>query len=57
MKLDPGRAGIAVLPRRGGNPLAGVYHPSRLRVKSRCRVAVGAGECPARKSPARTGRK
>ena len=26
---------------RGGNPLAGVYHPSRLRVKSRCRVAVG----------------
>jgi hypothetical protein len=26
---------------RGGNPLAGVYHPSRLRVKSRCRVAIG----------------
>jgi len=26
---------------RGGNPLAGVYHPSRLRVKSRCRVVVG----------------
>jgi hypothetical protein len=26
---------------RGGSPLAGVYHPSRLRVKSRCRVAVG----------------
>src|SRR3954449_12049627 len=26
---------------RGGHPLAGVYHPSRLRVKSRCRVAVG----------------
>src|SRR6476659_4519931 len=26
---------------RGGNPLAGVYHPSRLRVKSRCKVAVG----------------
>ncbi len=26
---------------RGGNPVAGVYHPSRLRVKNRCRVAVG----------------
>jgi hypothetical protein len=26
---------------RGGNALAGVYHPSRLRVKSRCRVVVG----------------
>jgi hypothetical protein len=26
---------------RGGSPVAGVYHPSRLRVKSRCRVAVG----------------
>ena len=26
---------------RGGNPLAGVYHPSRLRLKSRCRVATG----------------
>jgi hypothetical protein len=26
---------------RAGNPLAGVYHPQRLRVKSRCRVAVG----------------
>ena len=26
---------------RGGNPLAGVYHPQRLRVKSRCRVAIG----------------
>ena len=26
---------------RGGYPLVGVYHPSRLRVKSRCRVAVG----------------
>jgi hypothetical protein len=26
---------------RGGNPLAGVYHPQRLRVKSRCRIAVG----------------
>ena len=26
---------------RDGSPLAGVYHPSRLRVKSRCRVVVG----------------
>jgi hypothetical protein len=26
---------------RGGNPLAGVYHPQRLRVRSRCRVVVG----------------
>ena len=26
---------------RGGNPLAGVYHPQRLRVKSRCRAANG----------------
>ena len=26
---------------RGGPPLAGVYHPQRLVVKSRCRVAVG----------------
>jgi hypothetical protein len=26
---------------RSGSPLAGVYHPQRLKVKSRCRVAVG----------------
>jgi hypothetical protein len=26
---------------RGGNPLAGVYHPQRLRVKSRCQIVVG----------------
>jgi hypothetical protein len=26
---------------RGGPPLAGVYHPQRLVVKSRCRAAVG----------------
>ena len=26
---------------RGGSPLAGVYHPERLKVKSRCRVVVG----------------
>jgi hypothetical protein len=26
---------------RGGNPLAGVYHPVRLHVRSRCRVATG----------------
>jgi hypothetical protein len=29
---------------RSGDPLAGVYHPSRLVVKSRCRVAVGTVE-------------
>jgi hypothetical protein len=26
---------------RGGGPLAGVYHPQRLNVKSRCAAAVG----------------
>src|SRR5437667_8378245 len=26
---------------RSGSPLVGVYHPDRLKVKSRCRVAVG----------------
>jgi hypothetical protein len=26
---------------RGGNPLVGVYHPERLRVRSACQVAVG----------------
>jgi hypothetical protein len=26
---------------RGSSPLAGVYHPQRLIVKSRCRVAIG----------------
>lgn len=26
---------------RGGEPLAGVYHPERLDLKSRCRVATG----------------
>ena len=29
---------------RGGNPLAGVYHPQRLEVKSRCRLASGTVE-------------
>jgi hypothetical protein len=29
---------------RSGSPLVGVYHPQRLRVKSRCRVAVGTVE-------------
>ena len=29
---------------RSGSPLAGVYHPDRLKVKSRCRVAVGTVE-------------
>ena len=26
---------------RGGNPMAGVYHPARLNVKSRCQVVNG----------------
>ncbi|HEY7019173.1 MAG TPA: hypothetical protein VH297_11945 [Gaiellaceae bacterium] len=26
---------------RGGSPLAGVYHPARLQVKDRCRIAIG----------------
>jgi hypothetical protein len=26
---------------RGGNPLAGVYHAQRLKVKSRCKIATG----------------
>jgi len=29
---------------RSGSPLVGVYHPERLKVKSRCRVAVGTVE-------------
>jgi hypothetical protein len=29
---------------RSGSPLIGVYHPERLKVKSRCRVAVGTVE-------------
>jgi len=29
---------------RSGDPLAGVYHPARLVVQSRCRVAVGTVE-------------
>src|SRR5205823_12967847 len=29
---------------RGGSPLVGVYHPQRLKLKSRCRVAVGTVE-------------
>jgi hypothetical protein len=29
---------------RSGSPLAGVYHPERLKVKSRCRVAIGTVE-------------
>jgi hypothetical protein len=36
------RAGPPPSPHcRAGSPLAGVYHPQRLKVKSRCRVAVG----------------
>ena len=39
------RAGPAPSPHcRAGSPLAGVYHPQRLKVKSRCRVAVGTVE-------------
>jgi len=29
---------------RAGSPLVGVYHPERLKVKGRCRVAVGSVE-------------
>ena len=29
---------------RSGSPLVGVYHPERLRMKSRCQVAVGTVE-------------
>lgn len=29
---------------RAGSPLVGVYHPERLKVKSRCRIAVGTVE-------------
>src|SRR5437762_9404019 len=29
---------------RSGSPLVGVYHPEQLKVKSRCRVAVGTVE-------------
>jgi hypothetical protein len=36
------RAGPPPSPHcRGGSPLAGVYHPERLKVKTRCRVAIG----------------
>jgi hypothetical protein len=39
------RAGPPPSPHcRSGSPLAGVYHPDRLKVKSRCRVAVGTVE-------------
>jgi hypothetical protein len=39
------RAGPPPSPHcRAGSPLAGVYHPKRLRVKSRCRVATGTVE-------------
>ena len=29
---------------RSGSPLVGVYHPERLKVKSRCRMAIGTVE-------------
>ena len=36
------RAGLPPSPHcRSGSPLVGVYHPERLKVKSRCRIAVG----------------
>jgi hypothetical protein len=39
------RAGPPPSPHcRSGSPLVGVYHPERLKVKSRCRVAVGTVE-------------
>ena len=39
------RAGPPPSPHcRSGSPLVGVYHPKRLKVKSRCRVAVGTVE-------------
>ena len=39
------RAGPPPSPQcRSGSPLIGVYHPERLKVKSRCRVAVGTVE-------------
>ena len=39
------RAGPPPSPHcRSGSPLAGVYHPQRLKVKSRCRVATGTVE-------------
>jgi hypothetical protein len=39
------RAGPPPSPHcRSGSPLIGVYHPERLKVKSRCRVAIGTVE-------------
>ena len=39
------RAGPPPSPHcRSGSPLAGVYHPERLKVKGRCRIAVGTVE-------------
>ena len=39
------RAGPPPSPHcRAGSPLVGVYHPERLKVKGRCRVAVGSVE-------------
>lgn len=40
--VRPHRAGPPPSPYcRGGDPLTGVYHRSRLHVKSRCRIATG----------------
>ena len=39
------RAGPAPSPHcRSGSTLVGVYHPERLKIKSRCRVAIGTVE-------------
>jgi hypothetical protein len=39
------RAGPPPSPHcRSGSPLVGVYHPERLKVKSRCRIAAGTVE-------------
>jgi hypothetical protein len=39
------RAGPPPSPHcRSGSPLVGVYHPERLKVKGRCRIAVGTVE-------------
>jgi hypothetical protein len=39
------RAGPPPSPHcRSGSPLVGVYHPERLKVKSRCRIATGTVE-------------
>jgi hypothetical protein len=44
-RVDIHRGGPPLSPYcRAGDPLAGVYHPARLVVKSRCRIASGTVE-------------